>query len=278
MENSILNDEKSINSFIKKIEDNDEFDSNNSVKEIEKLSDYIIFIENLSSEFCLSRGQSNNHKLLPSAYRLDNKGNKRYEPKSIHTFLEEFKNRATHYFKDSYKLENEIEWIAHAQHFGIPTKLLDFSYSPMISLFFAVEKSFDRKDDSDSAIWFLNPYKLNEKVTENKKIFNIPSSELPSGIDDPVVIKTRSINNRINSQQGVFVYFNGNPTPLEEFIDDNNILKKVIIKAEYKKDILVSLHDIGFKFSDLYPELEYASKDIIMSYNINEYKKESNNE
>ncbi|HEY3385690.1 MAG TPA: FRG domain-containing protein, partial [Saprospiraceae bacterium] len=50
------------------------------------------------------------------------------------------------------------------QHHGLPTRLLDWTESLMTALYFAV---CDAKEDSDAAVWVLDPYALNN--TEAKK-------------------------------------------------------------------------------------------------------------
>lgn len=263
-----------IQSELPSVELGENRDNDGSI-EIEKLSEYISFVEDLDVEYSLSRGHGSiRYSLLPSAYR-EEKGIRKYESKSVKYFLDQFIVNATNHFKDdNLKPTNELEWEAYGQHFGVPTRLLDFSFSPLISLYFAVEKSFDSYKDDDAVVWFLNPKKLNEKTTDNRNILNISEDTLPSRINDPFVVQAKRLNNRIHSQQGAFVFFNGCTKPLEKTFEED-ILKKLIIKADYKKKILVSLHDIGFGVSSLYPELEYVSKDIIMNYNIKEFKKES---
>ncbi|HAS8124689.1 TPA: hypothetical protein I7665_21725, partial [Vibrio vulnificus] len=59
--------------------------------EITKLSEYMAFVEELDKDFYLSRGQSQDYPLLPSALRRDDSGNRKYPKRAIRTFLEQFK-------------------------------------------------------------------------------------------------------------------------------------------------------------------------------------------
>lgn len=239
---------------------------------IEKLSEFISFVESLPKDFTLSRGQSRNYDLMPSALRLDNNRVRKYSRQSAQNFLNEFKIDAHNYLKFPADISTSYEWMVYAQHYGIPTRLLDFTYSHIISLMFAVEDAFEDEENNNCEVWFLNPFKLNNKNANRSEILNLSNIENNSldEYDGPVVIKARKLNERINAQNGLFIYFQDAARPLNS-LEDNEIIKKVVIKGEYKKRILSSLYSIGIGFTTLYPELQSVSKDIIMRESIQGY-------
>lgn len=65
--------------------------------------------------------------------------------------IEEFQRFAHHYLADAPDPDDTLAWLALIQHYGGPTRLLDFSYSPYIGSFFAVDTA-----TSDAALWAVN--------------------------------------------------------------------------------------------------------------------------
>lgn len=243
---------------------------------IEKLSEFMDYVEKLPKEFTLSRGQANiQYKLLPGALRTEN-GNKIYTRQTVAHFLNEFKVNSHNYMDNPWDINNDYEWMIYAQHYGIPTRLLDFTKSHIISLMFSVENAFNEENCIDGVVWFLEPSKLNNKSCFRSQIITL-SENNGIRLDDcngPIVVQGRKLNSRINAQNGVFVYFQDESIALEDFIADDSILRKVIIKGEAKKDILVSLYSMGIGMSQIYPELTSVARDIIMKHNIKEYLRE----
>jgi hypothetical protein len=59
--------------------------------------------------------------------------------------------RKSHLFLDDIPENDELEWLALMQHHGAPTRLLDFTWSPYVAAFFALERA-----TGDAAIWAIN--------------------------------------------------------------------------------------------------------------------------
>lgn len=242
---------------------------------ISKLSEYMSYVEDLPSQFTLSRGQSKDYPLLPSALRVDQNGNRKYSKRVIRNFLEQFKINSYQYMETPWAIKNEIEWMLYAQHYGIPTRLMDFTTSHVISLLFAVEKSFQDDAEENAVVYFLNPTKLNAKNKQQSQIINISGEATinSEGHDGPFVVQGRKINSRVNAQKGLFVIFQDDDQPLNECYDED-ILRKLTINGEDKRNILSSLYSMGICFTSIYPELGSIAKDILLQQDIIDLSRE----
>jgi hypothetical protein len=176
-----------------------------------------------------------------------------------------------------------------AQHYGLPTRLLDWSQSPLSALFFAIENDqyVYNHDDDCSVIWCLNPTALNEKsrfVDDYTIIPNIidDNSSLQTNLTQkygvgvtltqqiyPIALICPSSNHRINAQKGVFTLFPLNALPLEQMEGADDILCKVTIDRSDKYEIKKQLFDIGITYSNIYPDLDSICRDIKFEYGKN---------
>lgn len=243
---------------------------------IRKLSEYTSFVEELPKEFSLSRGQSRDYPLLPSALRKDkDTGSRKFPKRAIRNFLTQFKINSYQYMNAPWDIKNDVEWMLYAQHFGLPTKLMDFTTSHITSLLFAVEKAFQTDTESDAVVYFLNPSALNQKNMQQSQIVNISGSDNinAEGYDGAIAVQGRKVNTRVNAQKGVFVLFQDDDQPLEESTEDD-VLKKIVINGDSTKDILSSLFSMGISFTHIYPELSSVSKDILLQQDIDDFLRE----
>jgi len=106
----------------------------------------------------------------------------------------------------------DLAWLALGQHFGLPTRLLDWTENPLVAMFFALKDL----TDEDAIVWAcLTPFVLRESVhTLNRldkdileyKHRDSPSIEVPSNGLPPRFYRYHPSHttNRITAQQGFF--------------------------------------------------------------------------
>lgn len=234
------------------------------VKEIQSIEDLLVALNEDNSDYMGSiwyRGQSDvSWSLTPGYIRLAT-------PPSESTLLKKFKQNAAMLINNSPK--ESFDWLFLMQHYGVPTRLLDWSESPLVGLYFSVEKFQD--DGVDAALWSLKPSELNKiaKIHNLNEEFFIPSFDDEELINYSVenlsqnqrtqlsplaTIATRN-NSRIQAQHGVFTIHHRDNTAIELLGDSSHVIKYVIPSAS-KAQISKQLALLGITKFQLFPELE----------------------
>jgi hypothetical protein len=153
--------------------------------------------------------------------------------------------------------QNDFECLAYAQHYGLPTRLMDWTESSLVALFFATEKDFE----IDGAIYAFRP-----KRYVNPEVANV--YEFPK----VACLKVRPFDRRLLSQHASFVYFPDPCVPLKSEPLDKEMLNlhcgteslvKIRIPAESKLTIHRDLSDIGITRRALFPDLDGLSQSFI---------------
>lgn len=188
------------------------------------------------------RGVSNkDHKLIP---KIGRKVNHVYADFYTYesTLLTQFKKMAEPFLQSIPK--NEWEWLAIAQHHGLPTRLLDWTKNPMVAAYFAVNKD----SNQDCVIYALDSTRLDSNIDLNFEPY------IYDGSIDVKVFEPNHITSRIIVQNGIFTIHNAPLNPIE---DDPIIgIEKIIIKSSARKEIKKSLDMYGINKATLFPGLD----------------------
>lgn len=212
---------------------------------INSLEEYLNKIEFLE-ETDLFRGIGNDelHKLIPSAGRFGIK-DLEVQLQFEKSLFQDFKRKAPLYIKATPK--NDFEWLFLAQHHGLPTRLLDWTFNPLVALHFAVEN----EHDSHCAVYRSH---LSRVIMPDQ----IEGWVSPYNVNKMMQIIPTLNHVRYQNQNGLFTI---HPEPSKE--DFSLIMTKYLIPKQIKNSIRWKLRKIGITRSLLFQNLDSISYDII---------------
>ncbi|MFD0964288.1 FRG domain-containing protein [Pseudofulvibacter geojedonensis] len=172
----------------------------------------------------------------------------------LQVHLENFKVNSIGRRINSTRKLNDFEWWALGQHYGLVTPLLDWSKSPYIALYFALNHPLPPSSNKRT-LWVFNPIGF-QKAYEQQ---NIKVSKIKV-VDSPV-----DENVRLLSQKGKFT-FTPNGLSIENYIKMNvnlsglkPILFRIDIPEKVREIFLLHLNSMNINHSTIYPDLKGAS-------------------
>lgn len=217
-------------------------------------------------DISIYRGHSNKDwKLLPRIARNFELLECYYSWESFATqILDDFKKYAIQYMNRGKVPTNIVEWTVTAQHYSLPTRLLDWTKNPLKALFFAIE---DLSENYDSAIWVLTSEILNWDLLDFKGFDASSDSTYQVYFPD-------QINHRLIAQEGCFT-FHKLPSkkitliPVEEsdkVKTKQDKLIKIIIPKDTKENYKIVLDKFGLNRHTLFPDLDGLAKYLCCKY------------
>ena len=170
--------------------------------------------------------------------------------------------------------QNASFWqtVAIAQQYGLPTRLLDFTYSPLVAAHFATEdqEAYDR----DGIIWCVQNDKMNAQLPsplksmldeEHCNVFSMEMmdrvagsfEELKALSDRPFALffEPASMADRIANQYALFSVCSDVNVQLDQLPLADDVVRKIIIPKEVKLEIRDKLDYINISERMIYPGL-----------------------
>lgn len=189
--------------------------------------------------------------------------------------MERFRNQSLPFVGDKFSHEDDWGLLFFMQHYRIPTRLLDWSYSPLVALYFAVStvKISNGAATEPCTVWALHPETWNAAALAFQKapskIFGTKSTESQNyrtqaayNLQDADAIAIEGIHNspRIVAQQGAFTIFGPTTKPLEsQFLNaayPNETLSAISVKSECVDALKLELMAAGILETTIFPDLE----------------------
>ncbi len=186
--------------------------------------------------------------------------------------------------RDAVPADSPWNWLALGQHHGLPTGLLDWTFSPYVALHFATDNlaHFGR----DAAVWLVDyvqahrllPVALRDRVTEGKGAIVFTTellAELVPVLDDlasfgddfVLFVEPPSFDERIVNQYALFSLTSRPDLPLHEWLGERpDLWRKLVIPAELKWEVRDKLDQANVTERVLFPGLDGLSRWLARHY------------
>ena len=190
--------------------------------------------------------------------------------------------RKSHLFLNDVPRGDELEWLALMQHHGAPTRLLDFTWSPYVAAFFALERA-----GSDAAIWALNlpllwrlhdehridGVNVGEADPRNADAFRkhyLPNKRAFVWQGDPFRMPQRVV-----AQSGTFLVSSHLGMNVEDILatypgDGPLLIQFLVDSSRVRAEAMASLYSMNITQATLFPDLDHLSRDLRMQWGLQE--------
>jgi len=186
--------------------------------------------------------------------------------------------RKSHLFANDLPQDDELEWLALMQHHGSPTRLLDFTWSPYVAAFFALERAAD-----DAAIWAIN-LPLLWTLHERHKIGGV-SVTVADPRDSDAFEKYYAVNKyafvwqgdpfrmpqRVVAQSGTFLVSSHLGMTVEDILASypgtgDLLVQFVLETSKLRAEAMASLYSMNITQATLFPGLDGLARSMAYEF------------
>jgi hypothetical protein len=251
------------------------------------LAEYLAIVERVRprpGEPLWYRGCGNDrHKLLPTLYRHEKLKTAEELSDLERRLMTRFRQRSIPY--NTRPLTDDWEALFFMQHYGVPTRLLDWTENPLIALHFALMTATKRATTTNRvafvnqvAIWVLDPIIWNRHALRHVSFEGgilTPDDDVLKGYkpvpkfagmhNQPVALYGAHNSSRIVAQQGVFTIFGRETTAMETAFTNDNFPARALMKVIVQRSAITSLREVllghGITESVVFPDLEGLARE-----------------
>jgi hypothetical protein len=241
-----------------------------------------------AGEECFYRGVADSRwDLAPSLFRMKQHEAREHDLLILeYDLFFEFKARARELHHDAL---NDWDWLFYMRHYGLPTRLLDWTEALGVAVYFAVQ-NHDCKTEATPCVWLLNPYALNELAWEDRDLIApeylgydpdtqefwtyediLLEREPEFEWDYPVAIYPAQRAQRMHAQRGWFTIHGDDPRPLNQIIKGRGagkILQRIDLAPAAVEEAHDFLETAGINAYSLFPDLDGLSRQLHHKYKI----------
>jgi hypothetical protein len=188
--------------------------------------------------------------------------------------LRNFRRYAPH---EAATLDSPWNWLALGQHHGLPTRLLDWTHSPLVALHFVT--SDERQYDRDGVVWMIDYVSAQQEAPEplraelDEASMNVFTAEslgrVAAGLreleglggDFVLFLEPPALNERIVNQYALFSLMSQPERRLDEWLAERpGLARRVVVPAELKWEVRDKLDQANVTERVLFPGLDGLSR------------------
>lgn len=241
-------------------------------------SEFNKFVSNHNPKKWIFRGQNNSkwginssykraHEEIQDIYQASGREEISHRDSFETVLIQQFKSQA-HLYLD-FEPDTEMEWLTIMQHYSTPTRLIDWTFSAYVALFFSLADSTDV-----SAVYALNQDKLRKFYrlkTGLKDYQDNIFSDLRNKEAFVYAYEPQKKNERLVRQQGLFVTASNNFESIDkifkndDLLSDKSIAMKLVLPQKGRFTGLKMLKKMNISYETLFPGIEGFCKSLKLS-------------